>query len=248
MNEWQLARYLIDAKKCIDSLLYINNNIKELSNLDLREIIESKLRHFYINLCIIIDYSYKKKELSEIKQNDENIRKIYYERDKNYAHKDENYQKEVVLKLNDLINRLKKDLDYCFIKCKTNLPKDISIDYVSFDKNLFRFANQISPQLEKRMNELMYQKENATDGKCFKVFDDTEDIRKIKDRNKYAVVIDNGLILKEGLQNRQDFCIKVNVLHKENMWCTIPKDYKNVLDQEEIAFLILLKSIKKKYL
>lgn len=244
MNEWQLARYLIDAKKCIDSLLYINHNFKKLNNLDLREIIESKLRHFYINLCIIIDYSYKKKDLSEIKKNDEVIRKIYYERDKNYAHKDENYQKEDFLKLNNPINRLKKELNYCFVKCKDKLPKDVSIDYVSYDKNLFRFVNQISPQLEQKIHGLIYKKENVIGGKHFKVFDDTEDIKKIEDKTKYTVIVNNGLTLKEGLQNRQDFCIKVNVLDKTNMWCTISKNDERLFETNEKKFIIFLDAIK----
>lgn len=245
MNGWQLARYLIDAKKCIDSLLYINNNFKKLNNLDLREIIESKLRHFYINLCIIIDNSYKKKDLLEMKKDDENIKKIYYERDKNYAHKDENYQKKDFLKLNNLIKKLKKELDYCLIKCKDNLPKDISTDYVSHDKNLFRFVNQISPQLEQKINELMYEKGNITNGKTFKVFDDTEDIKEIENSNNYAVIINNGLTLKEGLQNRQDFCIKVNVLYKTNMWCTISRNDERLFETNEKKFINFLDTIKR---
>lgn len=36
-NKWENANFLITAKKCIDSFLYISNNILELSNLDLRE-------------------------------------------------------------------------------------------------------------------------------------------------------------------------------------------------------------------
>lgn len=244
MNEWQLARYLIDAKKCIDSLLYINHNFKKLNNLDLREIIESKLRHFYINLCIIIDYSYKKKDLSEIKKNDETIRKIYYERDKNYAHKDENYQKEDFLKLNNLINRLKKELNYCFEKCKDKLPKDISIDYVSYDKNLFRFVNQISPELEQKIKSVLYQNETTNSNKIINVFDDTEDIKKIKDNNNYAVIVENGLTLEEGLQNRQDFCIKVNVLQGLNVWYTTSSNYTDVFGEYETMFLKLLKELK----
>lgn len=244
MNKWQLARYLIDAKKCIDSLLYINNKFKKVINLDLREIIDSKLRKFYINLCIIIDHSYKREDILEMKKNDNIIRKKYYERDKNYAHKDKNYQKEEILKLNNLINRLKKELDYCYIKCKNNLPEGISIDYVSYDNNLFRFVNQISPQLEERVYEVLYKKENINDGKIFKVFEDTEEINKVKDSKKYAVFLKNGLILKEGLQNRQDFCIKVNVLHKENVWFPIQNNYNKIIEQEEKAFLELLKEIR----
>lgn len=244
MNEWQLARYLIDAKKCIDSLLYINHNFKKLNNLDLREIVESKLRHFYINLCIIIDYSYKKKDLSEIKKNDEAIRKIYYERDKNYAHKDENYQKEDFLKLNNLINRLKKELKYCLENCKNKLPKDISIDYVSYDKNLFRFVNQISPELEQKIKNVLYQNETTNSNKKINVFDDTEDIKKIKDNNNYAVIVENGLTLEEGFQNRQDFCIKINVLHGLNVWCTTSSNYTDIFAEYETMFLKLLKELK----
>ena len=36
MTKWQLARYLIEAKKNIDTLLYIKENQKLLGNIDLR--------------------------------------------------------------------------------------------------------------------------------------------------------------------------------------------------------------------
>ena len=37
MIEWELARYLIDAKKNIDSLLFIQLNIDKLTNLNIKE-------------------------------------------------------------------------------------------------------------------------------------------------------------------------------------------------------------------
>ena len=93
MNEWELARYLIDSKKCIDTLMYIENNFESLSNLDLKSIIDSKLRLYYIDLCIIFDYSFNKTELKKLKSDDKIVKKIYYERDKNNAHKDIDYKK-----------------------------------------------------------------------------------------------------------------------------------------------------------
>lgn len=34
------------------------------------------------------------------------------------------------------------------------------------------------------------------------------------------MIVDDGLTFEEGLQNRQDMCIKVNVLYDENMWAS----------------------------
>ena len=36
MSKWEIAQSLIDAKKAIDSLMYISNNIAKLGNLDIR--------------------------------------------------------------------------------------------------------------------------------------------------------------------------------------------------------------------
>ena len=39
-----------------------------------------------------------------------------------------------------------------------------------------------------------------------------------EERKKYCVIIENGLNSYEGLQNRQDSCIKVNLLYGQKMW------------------------------
>ena len=57
--------------------------------------------------------------------------------------------------------------------------------------------------------------------KNLKVFEDTEDIKLIRNANEYGVVIKNGINLFEGLQNRQDACIKINVLFNQEIWCNI---------------------------
>ena len=89
MNKWELSRYLIDAKKSVDSILFINEHIKKIANLDIRGRVASLRRDFYINCCVVLDKSFPKdkKKICE----DEVISSIYYERDKNGAHKDENY-------------------------------------------------------------------------------------------------------------------------------------------------------------
>ena len=246
MNDWQLARYLIDAKKCIDSLLYIDENIDSISNLDLYEIIEAKLRHFYINLCILIDNGLGIKGAKALKKDDPIINSIFYERDKNYAHKDINYEREEFDNRKTLICKLKKELNHCLKVCKEKLPDCITINYISYDKNLFRFVNQISPILEKELKNALYSNKKLIKGENYKVFNDTEEIKNVVSNNEYAVIIENGLTLKEGLQNRQDFCIKINVLHNLNTWCTIPQKYESILDMYEKEFITFLNEVRKK--
>ena len=65
MTKWELARYLIDAKKCVDSIMYIDENLAALRNIGVREKVDSKRRELYINCCVILDkvFPKKKKEL-----------------------------------------------------------------------------------------------------------------------------------------------------------------------------------------
>ena len=244
MNDWPLARYLIDAKKCIDSLLYIDENIDSISNLDLYEIIEAKLRHFYINLCILIDNGLGIKEAKVLKNDDPIINSIFYERDKNYAHKDINYERKEFDNRKTLIYKLKKELNHCLKVCKEKLPDCITINYVSYDKNLFRFANQISPILEKELKNVLYSNNSLINGENYKVFNDTEEIKNVANNNEYAVIIENGLTLKEGLQNRQDSCIRINVLQNENVWCTPPLLYDDLFEEYEEYFIEFLNNYK----
>lgn len=112
---------------------------------------------YYINLCIIFDYSFKKSELRKIKTEDKIINKIYYERDKNNAHKDVDYKKNNQ-EFKILISDLKNKLLHCFKICNNSLPKEITLDYVSYDRNLFRFVNMITPDIENKLNKLLYNK------------------------------------------------------------------------------------------
>ena len=42
MNKWETTRYLIDAKKCVDSIVYISENEKQLHYIDLRKKVADK--------------------------------------------------------------------------------------------------------------------------------------------------------------------------------------------------------------
>lgn len=126
------------------------------------------------------------------------------------------------------------------------MPKEITLDYVAYDRNLFRFVNMITPETENKLDELLYnqKKSNNNYSKDFKVFNDTEDIRSITDLNDYAVLLENGINLKEVLQNRQDACIKIIVLFNQNILVTLKASNKLLQDNENI-FIKFLNKIKK---
>ena len=45
-KKWELAKYFIDCKKDIDSIIFISENVKSISNLNLRGILDEKLRDY----------------------------------------------------------------------------------------------------------------------------------------------------------------------------------------------------------
>jgi len=79
--------------------------------------------------------------------------------------------------------------------------------------------------------------------KTYKIFDDTEDKNIVKNKYEYAVFVENGLTLFEGIQNRQDFCIKSNVLYGTNLWCRVNKKIYEEEKKYELILLELLKNI-----
>ena len=55
MTKRELARYLINAKKNIDSLLFIQLNIEKLTYLNIKERFDKIQMEFYLKLCYILD-------------------------------------------------------------------------------------------------------------------------------------------------------------------------------------------------
>ena len=253
MTKWELTRYLIEAKKNIDTLLYIKDNQRLLVNIDLREKIAATCQQFYISCCVVLDKCFPK-DKKQICKN-EIIASIYYERDKNSAHKDESYRRQKYNTPDELIDILKNQLETTKTVCKDFLPDAITLDYVPHNKELFRFAYRINPEIEKDIFTVKYpasvfhsyqlSEEGQHYFRCFdtteqdkrtakmfgydyekmpprKVLQSVDDIREMSDTEKQrqAIIVENGLNSYEGLQNRQDFCIKLNIVFGQNAWAT----------------------------
>lgn len=235
MNKWELSRYLIDAKKCVDSILFINEHIKKIANLDIRGRVASLRRDFYINCCVVLDKSFPKdkKKICE----DEVISSIYYERDKNGAHKDENYNPKEYNSFLEMADDMKAQLCAVRTLCKNFLPENVTLDYVPHDRELFRLLYGMTYEKEEELKKRKYplyglpiQGDNTV---VKKVFHDTEDARTLTEaeKNDYAVILEDGLNWYESMQNHQDFCIKLNVLYGQNTWCTLNEDIFNQMMQ-----------------
>ena len=239
MNKWELTRYLIDAKKCVDSILYMSENGEQLQYIDLRKKVADKKRDFYISCCIVLDNhikntGFKKRDLCN---EDEIIQAMYYERDKNYAHKDENYKAKHYSSISEIADDMKIQLQHIRSVCANSLPIEITLDFVSHDRELFRALHRINAVEEDAIYKKKYPFRNivnadSTKGtKNYSIFQDTEDLRDIPNecKNQYAVVMDNGLCFNEGVQTRQDACIRINVLHGQNVWCSLDqKEFETI--------------------
>lgn len=231
-NKWETARYLIDAKKYVDRLWYISDNINQLKFIDLRKKTDEILVEFYIRCCVVVDefISVTNQKKRDICNDDSTINRIYYERDKNAAHKDESYLKRDYSSLSDIVDDMKKELKHIRKTCAECIPDAVTLDFVPHDRELFRFIHHVTADVEESIMKKKYRLKNEVpeygETVSLKVFNDTEDYRQIAedDRSKYAVIINNGLCFYEGLQERQDAMIKINLLYNENMWCTPNKE------------------------
>lgn len=225
MNKWELARYLIDAKKCVDNVLFIAANTKELRNLSLRDIVEDRQRKFYINVKIVYDKCISKANQKTLKTTDNIYEETCKERDKNYAHKDDDYVQPDHDSILEIASIMKERLQHCFDLCKDSLPDVLSLDFIDYDRDLYRFLNKIDSEEEERLLKLQHllygvkpTDEDLKNIVVKKVFCDTEDIKKISNPDDYAVIMKSGLTVREGIQERQDACIRINVLDNLNMW------------------------------
>lgn len=262
MKKWQLAKYLIEAKTSVDSLMFIRDNQDKLYNLDLQKKITTLRQSFYLNCCFILDKCFStKEEKKEIKENNNIISKVYCERNKNVAHKDKGYKPQNFNSPDKMIAVMKEQLGQVKEVCKDFLPDIISLNYVSHDKELFRYIFKISPDDEECIikakyprveNEFCYIPENydlLSDSdieKRLSIIAKQFGLDSIKlnkketwsadivkelsdeDKKKIAYLIPNGLNSEEGLQNRQQACIYINIMFNQNIW-VYPND--EVLDQ-----------------
>lgn len=70
MEKWELARYLIDAKKSVDAILYLAQHGEKVSTLNIRNVVNELRRTFYVNVCVVLDKCFpkEKKEICKIQQ------------------------------------------------------------------------------------------------------------------------------------------------------------------------------------
>lgn len=234
MNKWEVARYLIDAKKNIDSIMYINKNIYELNNIDVNLKIRDVMRSFYLNLSYVLEEKYDTRDKKQcICRNNKIIESIYYERDKDKAHKDSNYQRTKYDSIEEIIETMKKQIFEVRKKCEDIIAKEVTLDFVPHDKELFRIVNGINREKEDKICRKKYfisdsQNENNI---TRKIFYDTEELKENREKNKYAVIMKDGINIYEGIQERQDACIKVNVLNNTNIWVQFNSKSKKKIEK-----------------
>ena len=170
MTSWEIVKYFIDCKKDIDSIIYISENVKLLSNLNLRRILDSRLRDYYIKIRVVYDKSIAKCQQKELCKTDPILERTMHEVDKNYAHKDDDYVPNE-LEFRELIDTLKQRLEHCKELCNESLPS-ITIDYVPYDRDLYRFINGIKEIFENRRTPYFIPTAHKRSDYKFNIFKD----------------------------------------------------------------------------
>lgn len=234
MNKWEVARYLIDAKKNIDSIMYINKNIYELNNIDVSLKIRNVMQSFYLNLSYVLDEKYNTRDKKQsICRNNKIIESIYYERDKDKAHKDSNYHRTKYDSIEEIIESMKKQIFEVRKKCEDIIAKEVTLDFVPHDKELFRIVNGINRKKEDKICRKKYFISDSLNENNItrKIFYDTEELKENREKDKYAVIMKDGINIYEGIQERQDACIKINVLNNTNIWVQFNSKSKKKIEK-----------------
>lgn len=233
MTKWELAKYLIDAKKDIDSILYCSLHGKEARFVDLKSKIELRKADFYINCCVVLDNAFDRKEKKNLCSKNCQINDIYYQRDKNSAHKDYNYKGTRFNNLDELVALLEDEIQVVRNVCKDSLPEQLTLDFVPHDRETFRMINGITnAEMEEnilKQKHPFYQQSGDGDNVVVKnalILQDISQLRNMleEEKKKYCTIVDAGINSYEGLQNRQDWMIKTNCLTGSDMWVTPNSD------------------------
>ena len=127
--------------------------------------------------------------------------------------------------------------------CFTYLPANLTLDFLPFDSNYFRLANGVTREKEEQLKQIKHPLRDKgkiveSTVKEYNVFHDTEDLKKIpdKERSNYAVIMSAGLCIEEMLQNMQDASIRINVIYGQNMWVSV--------NQEKINQIVRMRKLK----
>ena len=226
MEKWETVRYFIDCKKDIDSIMFMAQNVRLVSNLNLKGILDDRLREFYVKIKVVYDKSLSAQKIRELKDSDNIFERTLYERDKYYAHKDDNYIPNE-LEFNELISTLKEQLEHCQQLCNNTILGKISIDYVVYDRDLYRFVHKISPEDEEQILEARHPKytkvTNEILGEYVKSFSDIDSIKMIKNPYQNGIIPLRAITDEEKCQMLQDTCIRTNLNLGTEYWVSFIK-------------------------
>lgn len=62
MNKWELARYIIDGKKSVDTVLFLAENGSKVSNINIRQEVNDAKQKFYVSICVVMDKCFPRKK------------------------------------------------------------------------------------------------------------------------------------------------------------------------------------------
>lgn len=240
MNKWELARYIIDGKKSVDTVLFLAENGSKVSNINIRQEVNDAKQKFYVSICVVMDKCFPRKKKTIC--SNLIISAIYYERDKNFAHKDDNYTAKEYASLQEIADEMIEQIRAVKELCSEFLPQELSLDFVAFDSKLFRIANGITKDIEEEVLNIKHPGRNRAipidiPTKEYKIFYDTEDIKKI-DPKEYAAILQTGLCMEETMQHLQDGGIRINVLYGTDIWVSINFDaLKEIIRMRELGLL-----------
>ena len=234
MNNWEVSKYLITAKKDVDSIMFINKNLTKIPLALRKEYVDRIRDNFYINCCVVVDdfldknkitNNHQSKKRTEWKESRPLIQDLYYERDKNSAHIDEDYRSKNYQSFSDLILEMKQQVKIILKECSSILPKELTIDFFPHDKILFRLINKIDSNEEININRSKYvdHKEGYAVGDITKPRNVAYDIKELRglseeEKKELAILVDAGFNFYESIQNLQDFYILVNDIHNLSLW------------------------------
>ena len=231
IEQWELARNFLDAKKAVDSLWYISIHHADLYNVS--DLCNVKRTIYYINACAVLDKSIcKNGKKKEFVNSDFVISRLYNERDKHYAHKDKNYKPNFPWSSLEVeVLSYQSELKHLLHVCCNYLPNEFTLNFVCYDSELFRRIEKISPEDEEKIKSrkyplYKYSIPKKVEKHIVKILWDIDDLKNIsnEEKNKYGIVVEDGLTFEERLQLRQDAFIRINVLFDENVWCSPNKD------------------------
>ena len=102
-----------------------------------------------------------KKEKQAIRSKDSIVTEVYYQRDKNYAHKDKDYEAVAYDSLNTMAAEMREQLLHIATACKNHLPPEVTLDFIPYDRILFRMVSGITKAVEDEIYKSRYARLNT---------------------------------------------------------------------------------------